>query len=425
MKVLVVGSGGREHALAWKIANSPLVTQVFCSPGNAGTAGCATNVSVGAQDVDALLAFARENEVDLTVVGPEVPLVKGIVDTFTEAGLKAFGPSRLAAQIEGSKAFAKDLMAKYHIPTADYATFTQYAKAKDHIKKVGAPVVVKADGLAAGKGVILCYSEEEALAAVKKVMEDKSFGEAGDVCVIEELLVGEEASFLALTDGTTVLPLASSQDHKAVYDGDTGPNTGGMGAYSPAPVVDDAVFGRIMNEVMIPTIKGMEADGAPYRGVLYAGLMILPDGTPKVLEYNARFGDPECQPLLFRLKSDLVPALLATLDGTLNKVALDWGHPTVCVVMASGGYPGSYEKGKPITGLAEADQDDRMVFHAGTRLDEDQHVLTDGGRVLGVTAKGRTVAQAIENAYDTVAGISFDKAYFRKDIGQKALNRKA
>ena len=423
MKVLVVGSGGREHSLAWKIGKSPMVTKVYCAPGNAGTSSCATNVPIKAGDIDALLAFAIQNQIDLTVVGPEDPLVNGIVDRFVAEGLKIFGPTQAAAQLEGSKTFSKDLMAKYGIPTADYGSFTDNEQAAQYIRKVGPPLVVKADGLAAGKGVILCYTEAEALDALKKVMSDKAFGEAGNRCVIEQLLVGEEASFLALTDGEHVLPLAASQDHKAVYDGDTGPNTGGMGAYTPAPVVDDAMYGRIMNEVVIPTIKGMAAEGTPYKGVLYAGLMIMPDGTPKVLEYNARFGDPECQPLLFRMTSDLVPSLLGTIDGDLDRKAIDWGEPTVCVVMASGGYPGFYEKGKPISGLESIEGEDRFVFHAGTRMGDGDQVLTDGGRVLGVTAKGRTVAQAIENAYDTLAKISFEKAYYRKDIGQKALQR--
>jgi len=400
-----------------------LVSKVFCAPGNAGTATCAANVPIKADDLKGLLDFAGENEIDLTVVGPEDPLVAGVVDLFHEKGLKAFGPSKAAARIEGSKAFAKKIMVKYNIPTAAAETFTDYETARQYIEKMGAPIVVKADGLAAGKGVILCYTEEEAHDALKLVMADRAFGNAGNVVLIEELLVGEEASFLAFTDGVHVLPMASSQDHKPIYDGDTGPNTGGMGAYSPAPVVSDEVDMRIMNEVMIPAIKGMAAEGVPYKGVLYAGLMILPDGSSKVLEFNARFGDPETQPLLFRMKSDIVPALMATVNSTLDRIAIDWGNPTVCVVMASGGYPGSYEKGKLISGLDSVQGDDRFVFHAGTRLEENGNVLTNGGRVLGVTARGNTVAQAIENAYDTVSHITFDKAYYRKDIGQKAINR--
>ena len=423
MKVLVVGSGGREHSLAWKIATSPTVEKVYCAPGNAGTASCATNVAIKGNDVDALLAFAKEKEIGLTVVGPEDPLVNGMVDRFTEEGLVVFGPTKDGAQLEGSKDFAKRIMDKYGVPTAKYQSFTDYDQARAYVLEVGPPIVVKADGLAAGKGVLLCYTEAEALAALKQVMVDKDFGAAGEKVVVEELLVGEEASFIALTDGQTILPMASCQDHKAVYDGDTGPNTGGMGAYTLAPVVTDDIYMRIMNEVMIPAVKGMEAEGSPYKGVLYAGLMIMPDGTPKVLEFNVRFGDPECQPLMFRMKNDIVPALLATTNKTLDKQSIDWAEPTVCVVMASGGYPGSYEKGKPIEGLDQVKGDERFVFHAGTRLDENNNVLTDGGRVLGVTAKGKTIAQAIENAYDTLSTISFENAYFRKDIGQKALKR--
>ncbi len=423
MKVLIVGSGGREHALAWKISNSPMVTRVFCAPGNAGTSQWATNVAINGDDIDALLDFAKEKRVDLTVVGPEDPLVNGVVDKFKEAGLKAFGPAAKSAMLEGSKAFAKEIMIKNNIPTAKYAAFTDYEKAKKHLKEIGVPIVLKADGLAAGKGVILCYSEEEAALALKKIMKDKDFGEAGQVCVIEELLVGEEVSFIALTDTKHVLPLASSQDHKTIYDGDTGPNTGGMGAYTPAPVVTEELHNKIMNQVMVPMVEGMAANGTPFRGVLYAGLMISGDGVPYVLEFNVRFGDPECQPLMFRMDSDIVPALLATIDGGLDKVAMEWGDPTVCVVMSSGGYPGSYEKGKDIEGLEKVVGDDRFVFHAGTRKGDGGKILTDGGRVLGVTAKGKSIAQAIENAYDTVSGISFEKAYFRKDIGKKALNR--
>jgi phosphoribosylamine--glycine ligase len=401
-----------------------MVEKVFCAPGNAGTASCATNIDLSANDIDGLLDFAKKNDIGLTVVGPEDPLVNGMVDAFAAAGLKAFGPGKKGAMVEGSKKFAKDIMQKYDIPTAAFGAFTDFDKAKAYLAEVGVPIVVKADGLAAGKGVLLCYSEKEALDALTQVMLDKAFGEAGQVCVIEELLVGEEASFLAFTDGKTVLPMASAQDHKAVYDGDTGPNTGGMGAYTPAPVVTEQMHQRIMNEVMIPMVKAMEAEGAPYKGVLYAGLMIAANGTPNVLEFNARFGDPECQPLMFRMESDIVPALLATIDGTLDTVTMEWGDPTVCVVLASGGYPGSYEKGKPIAGLDSVTGNDKFVFHAGTRFaDDGQTVLTNGGRVLGVAAKGKTIAQAIENAYDTLSGVSFEKIYFRKDIGQKALNR--
>lgn len=423
MKVLVIGSGGREHALAWKISRSPLLKKLYCAPGNAGTADCGTNLSIKDNDIDALLAFALENEIDLTVVGPEAPLVDGIADRFIAEGLKVFGPNAKGAMLEGSKAFSKEIMVKYNVPTAAYEAFTDFGLAKAYVNKIGAPIVVKADGLAAGKGVILCFSEDEAIGALRKVMKDKEFGAAGEKCVVEELLVGEEASFIALTDGETVLPFASSQDHKAVYDGDTGPNTGGMGAYSPAPVVTDEVYKKIMTGVMVPMVKGLQAEGITYQGVLYAGLMIDSDGNPKVLEFNARFGDPETQPLLFRMDSDLLPLLLACAEGNLAGHQVTWGDPTVCVVMASGGYPGSYEKGKSIQGLNNVTGEDRFVFHAGTRLDDKNNVLTNGGRVLGVTAKGKSIAQAIENAYDTVALISFEKAYHRKDIGKKALSR--
>ena len=424
MKVLVIGSGGREHALVWKIAQSPKVKKVFCAPGNAGISGKKiTCVPIGAADIDALLAFALEKKIDLTAVGPEDPLSKGLTDRFEAAGLRVFGASRKAAAIEYSKSFSKDLMLKYGIPTAWGEAFTNYKKAEAYIKKMGAPIVVKADGLAAGKGVIVCQTVKDAIAALKSIMVKKDFGDAGSKVVVEECLVGEEASFLAFTDGKTVVPLPSSQDHKPVYDNDKGPNTGGMGAYSPAPIVDPYMHKRIMNEIMIPTVKAMAAEGCPYKGVLYAGLMIDGDQI-KVLEFNGRFGDPEAQPLLMRLKNDLVPVMEAVVDGTLDQATLEIDdRPTVCVVMAAGGYPRSYKKGHPISGLkAAARMKDVMVFHAGTAL-KNNRIVANGGRVLGVTALGRTVEDAIKKAYKAVEKISWSKVQYRSDIGKKALVR--
>lgn len=423
MKVLVVGSGGREHALVWKIAQSKKVNQVFCAPGNAGIAQQATCVDIKAEDIDGLLAFAKNEAIDLTVVGPEAPLAEGIVDIFEKKGLKVFGASKKAAQLEASKSFSKNLMNAYNIPTAKGQSFVNYDKAEAYIKSVGAPLVVKADGLAAGKGVLICQTEKEALKALTTIMKDQAFGTAGTKVVIEECLVGEEASFLALTDGKTVLALPSSQDHKRIYDNDEGPNTGGMGAYSPAPLVDSIMHDKIMNEVMIPTVKAMAAEGTPYKGILYAGLMIDRDKI-KVLEFNARFGDPECQPLLMRLNSDLVDLMLACIDGTLDQQTMDIDpRATVCVVMAAGGYPGSYPKGKVIKGLeSAAKMRDVMVFHAGTAK-KGKDIATSGGRVLGVTALGDSVEKAIDKAYKAVDKITWDKVFFRKDIGQKALVR--
>ncbi len=424
MKVLVIGSGGREHALVWKIAQSPKVKKVFCAPGNAGITGkkiaC---VPIGAADIDSLLAFALEKKIDLTAVGPEDPLSKGITDRFEAAGLRVFGASQKAAAIEYSKSFSKDLMLKYGIPTAWGEAFTNTKKAETYIKKMGAPIVVKADGLAAGKGVIVCQTVKEALAALKSIMVKKDFGDAGKKVVVEECLVGEEASFLAFTDGKTVLPLPSSQDHKPIYDNDKGPNTGGMGAYSPAPIVDPYMHKRIMNEVMIPTVNAMAAEGCPYKGVLYAGLMIDGDQI-KVLEFNGRFGDPEAQPLLMRLKSDLVPVMEAVIDGTLDQATLEIDdRVTVCVVMAAGGYPRSYKKGHPISGLkAAARLKDVMVFHAGTAM-KNNKIVANGGRVLGVTALGSSVEDAIKKAYKAVEKISWTKVQYRSDIGKKALIR--
>ncbi len=423
MKVLVIGGGGREHALVWKIAQSPGVNQIFCAPGNAGIAQLATCVPIAAEDIDQLVKFAVSKSIDLTVVGPEAPLAAGIVDILEEKGLRVFGAGRNAAQIEASKSFAKDLMKKYKIPTADGQTFTKYKPAEAFIKKMGAPVVVKADGLAAGKGVMVCKTVREALEALNEIMVEKAFGSAGNKVVIEECLTGEEASFLAFTDGKTVLPLPTSQDHKPVFDNDEGPNTGGMGAYSPAPVVDRFMHRKIMEDIMIPLVRAMEAEGHPYKGVLYAGLMIKGDSV-KVLEFNGRFGDPEAQPLLVRMKNDIIPIMEAVIDGNLDQCRLDIdSRSSVCVIMASGGYPGPYPKGKPISGLATVKRmRDVVVFHSGT-AEKDGNIVTAGGRVLGVTALGDDVAGALAKAYRAVSKISWEKAFYRKDIAQKAIKR--
>ncbi len=423
MKVLVVGGGGREHALAWKIADSPLVDRIFCAPGNAGIAELAECVNIEATDVLNLRRFARENSVDLTVVGPEAPLVKGIVDAFGGSGLRVFGPTQQAARIEGSKVFAKQLMQRNGIPTAEFRTFTAPDRAKAYLDMVGAPIVVKADGLAAGKAAIVCQDLEEAYEAVNRIMVRKEFGDAGAQVVIESCLAGEEASMIAFTDGRTIAVMPSSQDHKPAYDGDQGPNTGGMGAYSPAPVVTDELAAFIERDVLVQTVHAMNREDKPYRGVLYAGIMVTEDG-PRVLEYNCRMGDPETQPLLMRLESDIVPVLLAIIDGTLADADIRWDpRPTICVVMASGGYPVGYQKGFPIEGLDDAAKmADVVVFHAGTSRDEDQ-VVTSGGRVLGVTARGETIRQARDRAYEAVSRIHFDGAHYRTDIGQKAIAR--
>jgi phosphoribosylamine--glycine ligase len=423
MKILVVGGGGREHALVWKIAQSPLVDTIYCAPGNPGIAGLAICAHIPSDDIESLLDFAKAEQIDLTVVGPEVPLTLGIVDRFQAFGLEIFGPNRAAARIEGSKSFSKDLMAKYAIPTAAYRTFTARDAAVAYIREQGAPIVVKADGLAAGKGVIVAMTVEQAVAAVDDIMLDKVFGAAGASVVIEEFMEGEEASFFAFTDGKRILPLASSQDHKRAFDNDEGPNTGGMGAYSPAPVVTAALHDEIVETIVRPTIDGMASDGCPYSGILYVGLMIK-EGKPRVVEYNARFGDPEAQPLLMRMKSDIVPVLQACARGNLSQDVIEWhDKAAVCVAMASGGYPGSYEKGFEITGLEEVlSMEDVMVFHAGTSL-KDGKIVNAGGRVLGVTGLGSTVAEAIECAYSAVDKINWSSVHFRKDIGKKALNR--
>jgi len=423
MKILVVGGGGREHALVWKLSQSPLVDQIYCAPGNPGIAELAECVDIPADKIAALCDFALDQEIDLTVVGPEVPLTLGVVDLFQTAGLDIFGPNKAAAQIEGSKGFSKDLMAKYNIPTAAYRSFTDRDQAVAYVREQGAPIVVKADGLAAGKGVIVAMTEEQAIAGIDDIMLDKVFGAAGASVVVEEFMAGEEASFFAFTDGKNILPLASSQDHKPVYDNDQGPNTGGMGAYSPAPVVTAELHDQIVETIVRPTIAGMASEGTPYSGILYVGLMIK-DGVPRVVEYNARFGDPEAQPLLMRMKSDLVPVLQACARGDLRQDAIEWyDKAAVCVVMASGGYPGSFTKGLPISGLADAAAlDDVTVFHAGTRS-VDGEIVNHGGRVLGVTGLGATVAEAIDMAYQGVACITWQDVHYRKDIGRKALNR--
>ena len=425
MRVLVVGSGGREHALVWKLKQSPRIKQLFAAPGNAGIAELAECADIGASEVRRLADFAAKRGIDLTVVGPELPLTLGIVDEFESRGLRIFGTNQQAAILEGSKVFAKRLMKKYKIPTGFFQTFYRVEDAKRYIQDVGAPIVVKADGLASGKGAIVCQTVKEALDAIKIIMEDRVFGDAGEKVVVEEFLSGEEASFLAFTDGETVLPMVSSQDHKAVFDDDKGPNTGGMGAYSPAPVVTDEVHRKIMEQIMIPTVKAMSAEGRPYRGVLYAGLMIK-GGEPKTLEFNARFGDPEAQPLLMRMESDLLPVLEAVVDRRLHEVDIRWRpEPAVCVVMASGGYPGAHGKGKVISGLRTAARlKDVVVFHAGTALSGGK-VVTSGGRVLGVTALGKDIPDAIARAYRAVEKIRWEGAHYRTDIGRKALGRAA
>ena len=423
MKVLVIGNGGREHALVWKIAQSPRVERVFCAPGNAGTAADGENVNLSPGDFPALIRFAKDNSVGLVVVGPEAPLAAGIVDAMEREGLRVFGPNRGAAELEASKGFCKDILRNAAVPSGEYHTFRDAESAIRFLQeREDVPIVVKADGLAAGKGVFVCDGRDQAVDAVQQIAQDKVFGEAGDRLVIEERLHGEEASVLAITDGHTLVTLPPAQDHKRAYDGDTGPNTGGMGAYSPAPLVDGQMLAWIEEHILVPTVHAMKRARRPFRGVLYAGLMVTNQG-PKVLEYNVRFGDPECQPILMRLKSDLVDVLEAAVDGRLDRLApLEWDpRPAVCVVMASDGYPGDYPKGFPIRGLAEAAQvPDAKVFHAGTAL-KDGQVVTSGGRVLGVTALGNNIAQAKLQAYTAVKCIRWDGAWCRKDISDKAL----
>ncbi|MFZ4211258.1 MULTISPECIES: phosphoribosylamine--glycine ligase [Pantoea] len=426
MKILVIGNGGREHALAWKAAQSPLAETVFVAPGNAGTAlePALQNVAISATDVPALLAFAQQEKIDLTIVGPEAPLVIGVVDAFRAAGLKIFGPTQAAAQLEGSKAFTKDFLARQQIPTAEYQNFTEVEPALAYLREKGAPIVIKADGLAAGKGVIVAMELAEAEAAVQDMLAGNAFGDAGHRIVIEEFLDGEEASFIVMVDGNNVLPMATSQDHKRVGDGDTGPNTGGMGAYSPAPVVTDEIHQRVMDQIIWPTVNGMKAEGNIYTGFLYAGLMIDKAGQPKVIEFNCRFGDPETQPIMLRLQSDLVALCLAATDGKLDQQTSQWDpRPSLGVVLAAGGYPGDYNTGDQIHGLPLEEVPDGKVFHAGTTMKDDL-VVTNGGRVLCVTALGDDVANAQKNAYALAQHISWDGSFCRRDIGYRAINRK-
>ncbi|MGQ5822584.1 phosphoribosylamine--glycine ligase [Serratia sp. IR-2025] len=425
MNILIIGNGGREHALAWKAAQSPLADKVYVAPGNAGIALEANleNVAIAATDIPALVAFAQSHDIGLTIVGPEAPLVIGVVDAFQAAGLKIFGPSQVAAQLEGSKAFTKDFLARHRIPTAEYENFTEVEPALAYVRRKGAPIVIKADGLAAGKGVIVAMTLQEAEEAVRDMLAGNAFGDAGHRIVVEEFLDGEEASFIVMVDGENVVPMATSQDHKRVGDGDTGPNTGGMGAYSPAPVVTDEIHRRAMDQVIWPTVRGMAAEGNTYVGFLYAGLMIAADGQPKVIEFNCRFGDPETQPIMLRLRSDLVELCLAGAEGRLNEKSSDWDErPALGVVLAAGGYPGDYRNGEVIQGLPQQESADGKVFHAGTRLQGDD-VVTSGGRVLCVTALGDTVAQAQQRAYQLAEGIQWPGSFCRKDIGYRAIAR--
>lgn len=425
MRVLVVGGGGREHALAWKLIQSPICEQVYVAPGNPGTAAepNVDNVDIAVEDIPGLVIFAKNNDIGLTIIGPEVPLVMGIVDAFAKEGLRCFGPSKEAAQLEASKSFTKNFLARHSIPTADYQVFSNVAPAIAYIKDQGTPIVVKADGLAAGKGVIVAMTEQEAIVAVEDMLSGNAFGEAGHSIVIEEFMTGEEASFIVMVDGENILTLATSQDHKARDNGDKGPNTGGMGAYSPAPVVTAEVHARIMAEVIEPTVKGMAADGRPYTGFLYAGLMIDSDGSPRVVEYNCRFGDPETQPILMRLQSDLIPLCEAALDGRLNTVDAQWDNRTaVGVVLAAGGYPEAYRKGDVITGFDGIDSNDCKIFHAGTAI-QDNQVVTAGGRVLCATSLGSTVSEAQIRAYEMIASVNWENMYYRTDIGYRAIAR--
>ncbi len=424
MKILVVGSGGREHALVWKISQSPMVKKIFCAPGNPGIAEIAECVDIESENIDGLYNFAVKQKIDLTVVGPEDSLAAGIVDKFDEGHLHIFGPSKRASILEGSKVFAKTLMRKHGIPTADFKTFDDLKQAKKHIATCGFPLVIKADGLARGKGVFVCKTAEEADKHIDDIMKEKVFGFAGNKIVVEEFLSGEEVSILAITDGQTIVPLASAQDHKAVYDGDKGPNTGGMGAYSPVPLVTEQMQFSIEENILVPVVHAMKKENRPYKGVIYAGLMITSAG-PKVLEFNARFGDPETQAILMRMKSDLVPVLLATAKNNLEDVEIEWhGRASVCVVMASKGYPDKYDKGVPISGLAALKELSTVqVFHAGTSM-KDGRVVTNGGRVLGVTAVGKDLQEAQKHVYEAVQKLSFPGAHYRKDIGAKAIHGK-
>ncbi len=423
MRILVVGSGGREHSLCWALGASPLCDALYCAPGNAGIAQEARCLAIGAEDIDGLVAVCGEEAIDYVVVGPEGPLVLGLVDRLAQAGIKAFGPSAAASILEASKGFTKDLCAKYGIPTAAYGRFTDPDAATAYIRARGAPIVVKADGLAAGKGVTVAATVAEAEAAVAAAMGARAFGDAGAEIVVEDCLVGEEASFFALVDGESALPLASAQDHKTVGEGDTGPNTGGMGAFSPAPIMTEARHQEVMERIILPTVAAMKAEGRPFKGVLYAGLMVTPDEGVKLLEYNVRFGDPECQVLMARLQSDLLPALVATSDGVLDNFGLRWrDEAAITVVMAAKGYPGTYQKGSEIRGLDQAGADEEtMIFHAGTKADAEGRILADGGRVLGVTATGADLAQARARAYGAVGRIDWPEGFCRRDIGRRAL----
>ncbi|QWA10971.1 phosphoribosylamine--glycine ligase [Sodalis ligni] len=425
MNILIIGNGGREHALAWKSARSPLAGKVYVAPGNAGTAiePALENVNIAATDIPALVEFAQGHDIGLTIVGPEAPLVLGIVDAFRAAGLRVFGPTKAAAQLEGSKAFTKDFLARHHIPSASYGNFTEIEPALAYVREKGAPIVIKADGLAAGKGVIVAMTLPEAEAAIQDMLAGNAFGDAGHRIVVEEFLEGEEASFIVMVDGAHVLPMATSQDHKRVGDGDTGPNTGGMGAYSPAPVVTDEVHRRVMDQVIWPTVRGMAAEGNVYTGFLYAGLMIDPEGNPKVIEFNCRFGDPETQPIMLRMRSDLVAHCLAATDGRLDRETSSWDQrPALGVVLAAGGYPAAYRSGDEITGLPSQEVEGEKVFHAGTAL-KDGKVLTQGGRVLCVTALGDTVADAQARAYRGARAIHWQNSFYRTDIGYRAIER--
>lgn len=421
MKILVIGNGGREHALVWKIAQSPLVSEIFCTEGNPGIEDMAHTVPVKVDDIFGLLNFAKEKMIDLSVVGPELPLTLGIVDLFEEAGLKIFGPSKKAAELEGSKAFTKTLLEQNNIPTAKYRFFTSLEEARTYLKNQKFPLVIKADGLAAGKGVIICNSLVSAFKAIEEIMGEKIFGDAGNKIVIEEFLEGEEVSILAFSDGENILPLEAAQDHKAIYDGDKGPNTGGMGAYSPTPIITDTLSKDVLENILNPAVHALLQGGRIYKGILYAGLMITNEG-PKVLEFNVRFGDPETQPILMRMESDIVPLFLAAIDGNLNNQKIKWrNEASVCVVMASTGYPGRYPKGEEIFGLDKLkNSTSSMVFHAGTKK-TDNKLITNGGRVLGVTSLGKSISEAIDNTYKTVSQISWKSSYFRKDIGRKAI----
>ena len=424
MKVMVIGSGGREHALVWKLSQSPKIDKIYCVPGNAGIAELAECVDIDIQDFHALLNLMRYEWIELTIVGPEMPLVKGIVDVFEKEGLSIFGPNAKAAQLEGSKVFAKDFMKRNGIPTAQYKVFSSYNQAQEHVRLKGAPLVIKADGLAAGKGVFVCHTNDEAIEALNGIMKDKMFGKAGDRVVIEECLVGQEASFMVITDGTTIIPLASSQDHKQVFDGDRGPNTGGMGAYSPAPIVTEYLKKEIMKAIVTPTIKGLKREGIIYKGVLYVGLMIS-DNKPYVLEYNCRFGDPEAQVILSRLKTDLLEIAKTCTEERLNElITVSWiDGASVCVILAAEGYPGSYKKGEIIKGLEHLrEKDNIVVFHSGTSI-YDEAVVTSGGRVLGITGIGNDIKDAIDKTYNAINQISWNGMHYRKDIGFKALNQ--